>query len=345
MTEPLASGARDAPARILVVNVCRIGDTLLATPAIRALASAYPGAAVTVLAHPNRFQVLENLPFIARAGAISKRAAVLRGRLPGPRHDLALVYGFDEALVRFALRVADRVVAFRQKDNALNQRLHVIAELPAFQSAHSVLLALKLTDALMIPHAGYRLAYRVTGPERDWAEERLRKFGVASRGPRIAFQIASFPTKGYRDWPAENFAALARHIQERRPGAHFVVFGGAGEKTRTAWLAKELGDACTLAAGRFNLRQSAALMSRMHLYVGVDTGPTHIMSCFDVPLVGLYHCFSPSRLIGPLEHPCFYPVDHPRPQPCAVETPMVEITVDAVSAVVERAMREQALCA
>ena len=72
----------------------------------------------------------------------------------------------------------------------------------------------------------------------------------------------------------------------------------------------------------------------------MDTGPTHIMSCFDIPLVVLYHCQLPSRLLGALEHPCFYPVDHPRPHPCAVETPMGEIAVETVFAAVERALRE-----
>lgn len=337
MPEPAAPLA---PAKILVINVCRIGDTLLATPALRALALAYPAAEVSVLAHPKRVEVLENLPFVARVGAISKRSAGLRGRLPGTRYDLALVHGFDAALVAYALRAAHRVVAFRQNDESLNRRLHRAVQVPDFQSAHSVHLALRLADALNIAHAGYRLAYRVTDAEGAWAEGRLRALGLASRAPRVGLQVASFPTKGYRDWPVEQFSQLASRIRAAWPDAHFLIFGGPEERARTGRLAAELGDAGTLFAGTLSLRQTAALMQRTHLYVGVDTGPTHLMSCFDVPLVGLYHCASPSRLIGALDHPCFYAVDHPRPAPCSIETPMAEITVDAVFAAVERAMRE-----
>lgn len=340
MAEPAAAAVPGSLPKILVVNVCRIGDTLLATPAIRALAMAYPGTEITVLAHPRRVEVLENIPFIARIGGITKGTAALRGWLPGPRYDLAFVHGFDGALVAYALRVARHVVAFRQKDDALNRRLRVVVDVPAFQSEHSVHLALKLCDASEISHAGYRLAYRVSDSEGSWANERLRALGLATRAPRIGLQVASFPTKGYRDWPVENFAQLARRIRRHWRNAHFLIFGGAEEKMRTAWLAKELGDAATLFAGTMSLRHSAALMRCAHLYVGVDTGPTHIMGCFDIPLVGLYHCFSPSWLIGPLEHPRFYPVDHPRPHPCAVATPMAEITVEAVFAAVERALCE-----
>ena len=58
MAEALLS---PAPRSILVVNVCRIGDTLLATPALRALARAWPEAQITVLGHPKRVEMLENL--------------------------------------------------------------------------------------------------------------------------------------------------------------------------------------------------------------------------------------------------------------------------------------------
>jgi len=331
--------AAEGVGSVLVINVSRIGDTLLATPALRAIAHAFRGAAITCLAHPKRAEVLEHLPFLASTGRIDKRMASLLGRIPGRRHDLALVYGFDRALVRYALRVARRVIAFRQGNAALDARLAPAVAEPPPLSRHAVLMRLALLEPLGIPPAGLRLAYQVSDTERSWAQQTL----VAARcgGPlRIGLQVASFPTKAFRDWPVERFAELARRIRVRWPEAHFLIFGGAEEKERTEWLARQLGSAATSFAGTLSLRQSAALMSLTHLYVGVDTGPTHIMGCFDIPLIALYHCHSPSRLLGPLEHPCFYPVDHPRAHPCPEETPMSAIGVDNVFAAVERALRE-----
>ncbi len=278
--------------------------------------------------------MLEHLPWIARTGAISKLSARFRGRMGGARWDLALVYGFDASLVACALRVARQVVAFRQDDEALNRALYRAIEKPEFQAAHSVHLALRLTDALGVPHAGYRLAYRVSEAESAWARQRLGE----AKGPRIGLQLASFPTKAYRDWPLENFIALARAIRARRPASEFLVFGGPEDSERALELAQALGPGCTVFAGTLSLRQTAALMSRTQLYVGVDTGPTHMMSCFDIPLVALYHCYSPSRLIGALEHPRYFPVDHPRAHPCGIDTPMGEVSVDTVLAAVERAL-------
>lgn len=330
------------PLRFLVINVSRIGDTLLVTPSLRALARAYPDARVTVLCHPKRAEVLQHLPFIERVGAITKRTALLQGWIAPRRYDYALVYGFDRALVAYALRVAKRVVAFKQGDVTLDARLYRAVDPPPFQSEHSVLQLLRLPAAIDVHPAGLRLAYHVTETETAVAQARLRLDVPRTAHPLIGLQVASFHTKSYRDWPIDHFVEASRRLAAEWPNAHFLIFGGPDERDRTAWLKAQLGERVTDYAGRLSLRETAAAMSLIDLYIGVDTGPTHIMGAFDRPLVGLYHCFSPSRLIGPLEHPCFFPVDHPRPYGCAPETPMAEIPVEAVLTAARRALAPQA---
>lgn len=331
------------PRRILVINVSRIGDTLLATPAIRALATAWPNARIDVLGHPNRVEVLEHLPFVGRVRAISKKSAPWRGWLDGftKPYDLAVVYGYDAALVAYALRVARRVAAFRQDSERINARLAVIAEPPEFQSDHAVMLALALPRALGVASAGLRLAYAVTAVESGWAMTTIAADIPPGAHPLVGLQVASFPTKAYRDWPIESFMALCERIREHWPRAHFLIFGGTAEHERTTALKQQLGAAATLYAGRLSLRQTGALMSRLDLYVGVDTGPTHLMSAFDIPLVGLYHGFSRSELIGPLEHPYFFAVDHPLAGPdCPTDASMANITVEYVWDAVCKALGE-----
>ncbi len=198
------------PRNILVINVSRIGDTLLATPAIRALAARWPDANIDVLGHPNRIEVLEHLPFIRRIAAISKKSAPFRGWLDllSKPYDLAVVYGNDEALLTYALRVARRVAALRQPDDRINSRLAVLVEQPVFQSAHSVLLALALPLALGAGPAGLRLSYAVQTTEGTWADATLARDVPYGAGPLIGLQVASFPTKAYRDWPIESFMEL-----------------------------------------------------------------------------------------------------------------------------------------
>jgi len=320
----------EAVRAILVITVSRIGDTILVTPALRAIAAAWPDAALDVLGHPKRAEVLQHLPFVRRVGTITKRRALFRGWL-GPRYDLAFVYGYDAALVRYALRVAARVVAFRQPDETLNRRLYRIAEPAPFQSMHAVRVQLGLLAPLGIAPAGHHLSYQVTEEERRWAAEELRGTVPSGARPLLGMQVASFPTKGYRDWPIENFIEVCMRVRERCRQAHFLIFGGAEERDRTWRLHQELPGCSTHYAGALTLRQTAALMERVDLYLGVDTGPTHIMGALHRPMVALYHPSSPSALLAPLEHPCLYAVDHPAAgSGCGPDTPMAGITVDQV---------------
>jgi len=57
-------------------------------------------------------------------------------------------------------------------------------------------------------------------------------------------------------------------------------------------------------------------------------------------MVAMYHGYSPSRLLAPLEHPCLWTVDHPRAGQgnSPDDTPMSEIPVDAVLSKVREAL-------
>ena len=320
-----------APQAVLAIVVSRIGDTLLATPALRAIAGAWPDAKLTCLAHPKRAEVLRNLPFLHRVGVITKTRASLLGRISRQRFGVAFVYGHDRPLIEYALRVAPRVVAFDQGDESVNRRLYQSVTLPPHQQVHAVRYRLALLAPLGIASQGLALSYRVTDSENRWARRRLRAQFAGECRPLIGLQIASFPTKAYRDWPIENFIDLCRRIRSHYAGAHFLIFGGKLERERTKLLHQRLRGCATHYAGRLSLRQTAALMNQLDLYIGVDTGPTHIMGALHRPMVALYHGYSPSTLLAPLEHPSLYVVDHPRAGPnCSPDESMTAISVDQV---------------
>lgn len=317
-------------ADVLVIIVARIGDTLLATPALRALKAAIPQGRLTVLAHPKRLEVLQHLSFIDVLEGITKTSAPARGWIGKNRYDVALVYGHDAALVRYALRVSDGVIAFRQRDAALNRRLaHLVAE-PS-EPQHAVLHRLSLLAPLGLVAAGdLRLAYCVTGEERTWARQWLAAQVPPGR-PLIGLQMASFPTKAHRDWPVSSFQELMARIAATRGEARFLLLGDAAAAVKAAPLLAACSQQAALAAGRLSLRQSAALMAELDLYIGVDTGPTHIAGALGMPMVALYHCAYPGRNLAPLQHPACAVIEHPLTGKSAATTAsMADIPVAAV---------------
>jgi heptosyltransferase III len=324
--------------RLLVIIVARIGDTLLVTPALRALRAAIPRGRLDVLAHPKRVEVLRALPFIDRLGTITPRRAWYRGRWHRKSWDVALVYGKDGPLVRYAARVAGRVIAFDQGDAALNAALwRAVATLPA--PMHAVHERLLLPGALGIRAADLRLAYAPTAEELARARQWLGAQAGSAR-PLVGLQVKSFPAKHYRDWPLASFAELGRRILARHPQARIIVFGDKESRESAAALVRALGTSIVPAAGTLALRETAAIMSLLDLYVGVDTGPTHIAGALGVPMVALYHCYHRGRDLGPLQHDKLEIVEHPASDAdCRRHAPMADIAIDEVWAAVTSLLR------
>lgn len=316
--------------KILIINVTRIGDTLFGVPSIRAIAQHYPGAEITVLAHPNRCEVLEHLPYVQHVGGITKKSAWYRGWF-GKQYDKAFIWGFDAPLIRYAALVSREVIAHRQPDAALNKLITHVVQPPAHKANHVVKQLLTLPEGVGISTTNYRIDLVLTDAERDWAKTTLSNHSITADNLLVGFQTTSFHTRPYRDWPIENFRELANRISAQHPNARYILFGGRDGLERNQALATELSSRCISFANQLTLRQTAAIMSCLNVYVGVDTGPTHIMSTFDIPIVGLYHAKSKTYHTGPLQHPRDYCINHPVEEADADETtPMADITVDQV---------------
>jgi ADP-heptose:LPS heptosyltransferase len=307
---------------------------MLGIAALRALKETWPESRLVVMAHPGRIALLENLPWIDRL--IPFRSWLRWAAwLPGaPRYDLAFVFHPNRAQLDYARRSAWQVFAEATTDATSGQRVNFVA-LP-LEPLVAVEQRLRLVRAAGADSADMRLAYFVTPAERQRARKRLVACGVAAKSLCIALQLKSFPTKAHRDWPLESFAALITHIIERFPRAAFVVTGDEHSAVAAAELDRRFPGRVTSLAGQCGLRETAAILAEMDLYVGVDTGPTHLAGALGIPMVALYHAAYPGRYLAPRQHPRCRVIEHPRTGAAdALHAAMDEITVAQVWQAVE----------
>lgn len=319
------------PLRVLVIIVARIGDTLLITPTLRAIKARHPNAVVTVMAHPKRMEVLEHSPYVDQLVPMTPKSAFWRYRFSGRCFDQAIVFGHDASLVRLALRTSHQVVAFTQKDFPPHVALKEVAKPDSSQPMHAVHERLLLAEALGIRANDFCLAYSVSRAEKSWSDNWVAQHVPVAAAPLIGIQPFSFPTKAHRDWPLSAFNELVGRLRTAYPQAHFLIFGDTLARQKAGELVQGHHAYMTVCAGELSLRQTAALMAHLDLYVGVDTGPTHLAGALGVPMVAMYHCAYPGRYLAPLDHPALRMIEHPLTgQTRSSDLSMADIGVDQV---------------
>jgi ADP-heptose:LPS heptosyltransferase len=92
---------------------------------------------------------------------------------------------------------------------------------------------------------------------------------------------------GCRAWPVERFAAVARTLAAA--GHRVVITGSAKERPRALQTAELAGlDEEAVLAGRTGLAELAALVADAALVVSVDTGVPHLASAYRTPSVVIF---------------------------------------------------------
>ena len=332
--------------RVLAIHVARIGDTLLTTAALRHLSHVYPGAQIDFMGHAKRIEVLDGLPYIHKLASISKKSAKLKGwcaKFMGRKpYDLAFVWGHDAELVAYARRVSKRVVISRQLDEAANLMADQVVEFPndtnLLSEAEDKPLVQWILDVVeqckQTKAENLYTDYVVTAAESAEAKALLAQYTGNAQPQYIGLVVESHPAGAHRDWPIENFVALAQQLASEGADRVFVLIGGSLSDAKVAALHHVLGDRLINLSGKLSLRQSAAVINALDLYVAVDTGPSHIAAAVGTPSVVMFHCMRAGEyLLAPRYPERLTIVNHPTARlACSFETPMHAVGVERVLA-------------
>jgi ADP-heptose:LPS heptosyltransferase len=98
----------------------------------------------------------------------------------------------------------------------------------------------------------------------------------------------------FRRWPESHFAELAHTLVSAAPDRWVIFTGGPSDREATARVLAVAKELAGPSAGRLidgealSLPELRALCDRAALYIGGDSGPLHMASASDVPIVGLF---------------------------------------------------------
>ncbi len=104
------------------------------------------------------------------------------------------------------------------------------------------------------------------------------------------FIVGVSPSAGnkIKEWPEERFAELADYLIEKYK-AKIIIIGSKDEKKRVGKMIESSKHADKLInlQGQLSIDELKALIARLNLFIGVDTGPIYIAEAFEVPTVDI----------------------------------------------------------
>jgi heptosyltransferase-2 len=275
--------------RILVIRGGAIGDFIMTLPAIGALRERWPEAHIEILGYPHIIELARGRHYADATRSIEARPMagffVPNGILEPTLMDY---FGSFNVVISY---IFDPDEFFANNVRRCGVKQYVVAsprpkELAAAQHYCQPMEAL----AIYVNEPQPRLF------PNDADREAAGKFLARLGRERIA---AIHPGSGgeKKNWPVERFGAVARWLVDELAMQLLVVQGEADERAVAGLIGALERRPVTVARG-LKLPELAAVLQRCALFVGNDSGITHLAVAVEVPTVAMF---------GPASTPVWQP--------------------------------------
>jgi heptosyltransferase-2 len=292
----------DRCARVLIVMPTWLGDTVMATPTLRALRGLYPKARITALIRRNLKPLIEATPWLDRIITVrpsgsgwtrgSARVLPLSARLRRASCDLAVLLpnSFRAALLARLAGIPRRVGYERDgRGFLLTDRLA-----PPRHGAHFIPISTRDYYRAIARYLGAPALdpamQLFTRPDDDAeADALLRGAGFdPQRGRRLVLLNPGANFGAAKLWPAERFAAVA----DRCHGELDCLVAVSGAPNERPILDRVIAAARTpiidLPHLGIDLRLLKSVVRRSSLMITNDTGPRHMAAALGTPVVTIF---------------------------------------------------------
>ena len=286
--------------RVLIVKLGSIGDVVHTLPSLAAIRATFPDAEISWVVEQRSAEILRGNPLIdnlievdthsIRGGmSVDEIVATIRHQIRGLRKfkfDVALDFqGLIKSAAIAKLSGAKRRWGFSRE--ALREpvsRLLLTDTVMTEPGIHVIRKNLALASAALnieVPSDNFGFPFATSVEDVSEAEAILNKAGGKE------FVILN-PGGGWvtKLWPAQHFGELADRLWQAA-GLVPIVATGPGEQA----LAESVMDNCRSGLpvkATPSLKAFYELAQRSSLYVGGDTGPTHIAVAAGTAVVGLF---------------------------------------------------------
>ena len=290
-------GMPDTPRSVAIVLLSAIGDVVHGMPLATSLKRAWPGARITWVIQPVAHALVEPHPDVDEYVVFDRSRGLrafrdFRKAVSGRRFDLVVdlqVY-LKAGLLTGVLESPRKLGFDRRRARDLNW-LFTTERIPAAAMQHVQDQYFEFLDHLGVPTV------------REWnfafsPEEKAARRGFFDDLDRPVLAVVVGTTRPGKNWLPERYARVLE-VAENDLGLRTVIVGSENPvETAAAREVVEMTRARPLVALRNDLRRLAWLLDGSALLLSPDTGPLHIASALETPVIGLYGYTDPKR-VGP----------------------------------------------
>ena len=274
--------------KILCFHPGAIGDIIATLPALDALCRRLPDPRITCLGQLELMQLLAETKAIDTPLSLDYPGlhTLFHPKLPPPESLVAFLQGHDLALSW--MRGFAGVFPERLASLGLKTIFHpgpfppLPGSGPAVRYYAEPLAQLGLE--LVTEHPRLPLS---AGQKRAW----LSGHPELLAAPYVVIHPGSGSPR--KNWPAENFAALAEALGKRFR-AQVVVLQGPADEEAVAKMVKAAAGFPLLVKASLSLREAAALLAGATLAVGNDSGVSHLAGAVGVPTIAIFVSTDPA---------------------------------------------------
>ncbi len=296
---------------VLIIRLGAIGDVIRTLPAVNAWQQQYPETRFTWLVEPAAASVLQGQAVLDKVFIFERnlfgglwrspgnliRAALslttLISDLRAEKFDLVVdFHGILKSAVFARLSGAPERVGFARPDAKEGSAGFYSRQ---FQSPGSninrVERALALVEFLgvdvdMVAPVSYRLPVTALNRERAWETLDLLA-ELPGKGPIIALHPGSSRKTAYKRWHQNGYVGLVNALVEKLD-ARIILTWGPGERETVELIAGNVRVPRLVAKKTSSLLDLAALFAACDLYIGGDTGPSHLAVAMQIPVVAIF---------------------------------------------------------
>jgi heptosyltransferase I len=296
---PLINNMKSQVKSIAFLRMSAIGDVVLCIPAIIAIQKKYPSASITWITDSQSYGLLKGLDgvdFISfhKPRNLSDYISIVK-KLRGYDFDILLAAQASlRANVLYPFIKARRKIGFDKK-RSRDGHYYFVNENIIFREEHLVEGFMAFAKHIGVDSNDYKWNLPVSDIDIKWARELCSD----KKGKYIVIHPSA--SKVERNWNANNFSQLI-NILTKKYGFNIILTGGNSnyELNRNSEINKISGFSCLDLTGKISLKKLAALLRAVDVLIAPDTGPVHIATAMNTPVIGLYAVIT-SRLSGPWE--------------------------------------------